>query len=254
MIIWTLLGIYPNLQFQMKERDGIALFRSGPDRIWLTWNMESGAYISPWHSLSWYRSIWLREADSERVLPDYFSLTPQENTWSLNLSLYNGTPTTFANLVNPKLSNAEDKIHNIIHLAQDKDRNLTTITRLAAESYIFLGWVVRSEEEVAALSETVTADWEGVDRDADLETGMGTLYRLAPGVERRFATDSEDGEELARIRAGIPVLFERVNRDAGHPADEMHVLYLDGHIDIIPYGERFPATDAFHQALYPDED
>lgn len=253
LMLWVLLAAWPNIQFELKERNGVALFRRSPDRIWLTWNMESGASISPWHSLQWLSQSRLGEADSEWTLPDYFVLTPHEKTWLFDLSLYNGTPATFANLVNPKLSNAEDKIHNIIHLAQDKDRNMTTITGIAAESYIFLGWVVRNAEDVAALRETLTANWEGIDRDADLETNMGTLYRLAPGVERHFATNADDTRELARLRAEIPVMFEHVNRDTGHPADEMHVLYLDGHIDVIPYGERFPATDAFHQALYPDE-
>jgi hypothetical protein len=33
----------------------------------------------------------------------------------------------------------------------------------------------------------------------------------------------------------------------------MHVLYFDGHVEAIPFGERFPAVQAFMDAFPPPE-
>lgn len=45
-----------------------------------------------------------------------------------------------------------------------------------------------------------------------------------------------------------------MNRAAGHPCETMCVLYLDGHVERLRWGERFPAVPAFVDAFPPQAD
>lgn len=66
-----------------------------------------------------------------------------------------------------------------------------------------------------------------------------------------LASDPEDEGELQNIRRTVPVMYELLNPEAGHPCDAMHVLYLDGHVERIPMGDRFPATKVFIESFPP---
>jgi len=90
-----------------------------------------------------------------------------------------------------------------------------------------------------------------VDLDADLPTPQGMLRRLRGGVEKEFASDPTNEASLAEARSQIPVFFEAMNAKEGHPMDAMHVLYLDGHVERVPFGQRFPATQQFVDCFPP---
>jgi hypothetical protein len=154
--------------------------------------------------------------------------------------------------VNPKLDRALDRMIQIGELTRDGKADAQLLARLAAQSYIFLGYVVVNERDVALLKQAV-ADRSSVNLRNDIVTLDGALYRLRHGVERHFVQDPNDEEALVRASAAIPVMFESMNAKAGHPCDVMHVLYLDGHIEAIPFGTRFPSLQSFMDAFPPPE-
>ncbi|MBX3176158.1 MAG: DUF1559 domain-containing protein [Candidatus Hydrogenedentes bacterium] len=100
--------------------------------------------------------------------------------------------------------------------------------------YIYLGYAVRDQEELEALLNAYNdAGGEGdapMSQDAISIPG-GTLELLQMGRP-----------ESARI----PVLVEW--GDHHHPRGG-NVLYLDGHVEFIKFGSRFPMTDEFFAAV-----
>lgn len=101
------------------------------------------------------------------------------------------------------------------------------------------------------LLKSALADRANVSLDRDISTHHAVLYRLTPGVEKHLAKDPDNMGELKELRHAIPVMFELLDRNAGHPCDAMNVLYLDGHVERIPFGDRFPATQTFVDAFPP---
>ena len=118
------------------------------------------------------------------------------------------------------------------------------ITRDAAQGFVYLGWAVMNQQDAQDLH-AVLADRTKVDLDADIVDAHGTLWRLKKDVWKHFLQPSAGQEEINRVCKAIPVLFEAMNAKEGHPMDTMHVLYLDGQMETIPFGTRFPATQAF---------
>ncbi len=97
--------------------------------------------------------------------------------------------------------------------------------------YIYLGYAVRSQE--------------------DLEAYMDAYVAVEGNVEAFMALDEIVGPEgrLERLRSGlpdsdsIPVLIEFNHYGGGH------VLYLDGHIEYIADETKFPMTEAAFDAI-----
>ena len=97
------------------------------------------------------------------------------------------------------------------------------------------------------------------DRDYDFsDTFPGTqvgggniLYRLREGIERFLITDINNPAASAKAASEIPVMWDHLTAKRGYTAHApggINVLYLDGHIEYVPYlgamGTRFPATAA----------
>ena len=153
-------------------------------------------------------------------------------------------------VVNPKISNAEARVYKAMDMVSARPPDWDGLTRIAALGYMYLGWVVRDIDDARALRDALR-DRSKVDFRADLPTARGKLWRLRVGVEKEFVPDPSDATALAALRKQIPVMFEAMNAKAGHPMDTMCVLYLDGHIEQIPFGQRFPATQAFVDLFPP---
>lgn len=68
---------------------------------------------------------------------------------------------------------------------------------------------------------------------------------LREGVERFFITDIGNPAGAAETQTRIPVMMERpeLHGDGGH------VLYMDGHVEFVPYPGRFPMTQKFIEGL-----
>ena len=93
------------------------------------------------------------------------------------------------------------------------------------------------------------------DLDSDFQSGDSTFYHLRDGIERFMITDINNPAASATAQSEIPVMFETVRKQ--RPPRSLrrthgyNVLYLDGHVEFLNYGEQFPATDAVADAFPP---
>jgi prepilin-type N-terminal cleavage/methylation domain-containing protein/prepilin-type processing-associated H-X9-DG protein len=100
-----------------------------------------------------------------------------------------------------------------------------------------------------------------IDVDADLNNvGMGgfgfgsgagdTIYRLRDGIERFLITDINNPAASAKAQSGTPIMWDNIAAKAAGDIGFNHVpggcntLYLDGHVEFLKLGERFPATSS----------
>lgn len=114
-------------------------------------------------------------------------------------------------------------------------------------SYIYLGYAIKNEVELDTFSRCYRERVEaGLPFDEDLPTslekgsgGGDKLVRLREGVERYYVTDTISVAAYAKVKSEIPLLIER---PGNHKPSVIYVLYLDGHVDFIPYPGKWPAT------------
>jgi prepilin-type processing-associated H-X9-DG protein len=132
-------------------------------------------------------------------------------------------------------------------------------------SYCYLGWVVTSDEEAESFFEVYDSlSPEQYGKDIfDPEEGTVQFEALELGVTCRWCrgshfTDREYEEAMATIReyqmnpSVIPILWEvpyTDEDDFSHTPAGGHVLYLDGHVEFVTFGEKFPMTDIMARLL-----
>ena len=113
-------------------------------------------------------------------------------------------------------------------------------------SYFYLGYAVTNDAELAAFAEAYRdrmAQGLACEQDLAVAAGRGNaggnrIYRLRLGIEHFVIDDINDPVAAAKAAAAIPVFIERPeNHGAGG-----NVLFLDGHIEFIPYPRRWPMT------------
>ncbi|MEK7793212.1 MAG: DUF1559 domain-containing protein [Candidatus Hydrogenedentota bacterium] len=84
-----------------------------------------------------------------------------------------------------------------------------------------------------------------------LEAGNGqsdTIYRLREGIERFMITDINKAGVNAQGQSSVPIMWDVIaaNVSGGigynHVPGGCNVLYMDGHIEFVKYGDKFPAT------------
>lgn len=117
-------------------------------------------------------------------------------------------------------------------------------TAVDDHSHFYLSHVVTSEKEALAFVEAYrmrVAEGKEFDQDFTVPDGQGNnggniLFRIREGID----------EVLSIPAAEIPVMVERPGR---HDPPGENVLYLDGHVGCIGYGEQFPMTEAVITAL-----
>lgn len=118
---------------------------------------------------------------------------------------------------------------------------------LDGSSYIYLGYVVSSDADVQVFADAYRKRIEsGLPFREDLPVKLGTGHRggekivlLREGVERTLITDTANPATVASVQSVLPVLIEKLGY---HPAGG-HVLYLDGHVEFIPYPGKWPMTE-----------
>ncbi len=116
------------------------------------------------------------------------------------------------------------------------------------ESYAYLSHALLNEDQGMAYVESLRRAWTNggtVDDDVPL-AGDERLWRLRLGVERLLAADPLNPEEVEVLPARIPVLVEWPGH---HASPGGNVLYLDGHVEFVPYPGPFPMSPAFIEAL-----
>ncbi len=116
------------------------------------------------------------------------------------------------------------------------------------QSYFYLGWVVTTEEEGLALLDVYETLVSSQRDETKIEVGEGKgfmgrgyLWRLREGIERFYITDVDNPRATAETQSSIPVMWER----PGHHEDGCNVLYMDGHVEFVPYPGDFPMTRTF---------
>jgi hypothetical protein len=112
-------------------------------------------------------------------------------------------------------------------------------------SYIYLGWAVTNDDEAEAFFKAYNKlSPESYDKIIILPEGK----------------DDDGAKEIRRLEASaaqaqIPVIWDRPYTNPkffGHQYGDVsggNVLYLDGHMDYIGYGEKFPMTETMARLL-----
>ncbi|HIJ65048.1 MAG TPA: hypothetical protein HPP77_03785 [Candidatus Hydrogenedentes bacterium] len=121
------------------------------------------------------------------------------------------------------------------------------------ESYYYLSHVLTNEEQGLAFLDTYRRYMqEGLPFEGDIEAppgkgsyGSGHFYALREGVEREFAP-SDAPSRPYDTQSTVPIMFDR---RGNHGATGGNVLYMDGRVEFIPMGQKFPMTETFHSAL-----
>ncbi len=121
--------------------------------------------------------------------------------------------------------------------------------------YLYLGYVLRSDEEVLAFAKAYlerVAEGKRFDEDLKVAPGEGnygtdTLYQLREGIEGVLTKGVISGESVAAALAETPVMIERVENN--HEPKGGHVLYMDGHVEFVPYPGKWPMTETTMMTL-----
>lgn len=146
-------------------------------------------------------------------------------------------------LICPSASEAEKPVEPVrsVEAAQEVMRN---------SSYWYLGYALPTEQEAMALVEAVRkAVEDGTTLPQQVPVTLKTasepvmVHALRGGVEH-FYEDKFGGSERARTM--IPVMVERSGH---HEPGGINVLYMDGHVEFIRMGDKYPATEEFLEAL-----
>jgi prepilin-type processing-associated H-X9-DG protein len=108
-------------------------------------------------------------------------------------------------------------------------------------SYYYLGYEITSDEAAEAFATAVsTRIAQGGAFEGDLHVSDSVAGTTIPRLRDQASSAA------ARDPAQIPVVLERATN---HHTAGMHVLYQDGHVEYITFGERFPGTRRTLRAL-----
>jgi len=105
------------------------------------------------------------------------------------------------------------------------------------QSYLYFGYIIANQEEMERFSQTYGAAVEaGVDLEVALESGTSPFLHLTPANVRT----------LGLAESEVPVMIERIGH---HTPGGANVLYMDGHVEFIKEGEKWPVTEAFYRSV-----
>jgi prepilin-type processing-associated H-X9-DG protein len=169
--------------------------------------------------LTRYGDVWF--VDMQTLYPDYLS-----------------NPDILVNVALPESAGLKKRIGKLM---KEDPVNWEEITRIAAQSFTYTGYALTSNEDARKLSAN-RKKLAAADRETRPVNGVTPLKE---GVERFFITDINNPAAGTDMQATIPVMFENVytSKDNHRPIG-CNVLYMDGHVAFIRYGEAFPVTDA----------
>ncbi|MFP6596882.1 MAG: DUF1559 domain-containing protein [Candidatus Hydrogenedentota bacterium] len=83
--------------------------------------------------------------------------------------------------------------------------------------------------------------------------GTDTIHRLREGVERFMITDINNSGASAVSQSMLPVMWDVLSTNIGggigynHAPGGCNTLYMDGHVEFVKYGDRFPAMASHAQ-------
>ncbi len=88
-----------------------------------------------------------------------------------------------------------------------------------------------------------------IDKDIPVPQGVGngggsTVYRLREGIERFLITDINNPAASAQAQSSVWIMFDQLSTNPAaynHIPGGSNVLYMDGHVQFLRYGECEPA-------------
>jgi hypothetical protein len=131
-------------------------------------------------------------------------------------------------------------------------------------SYVYLGWLVMSDQEAEAFFGAYDElSPEDYDESIRVPKGKGNargqiLNRLSLPVDGFLAANISQAADSVDIPSStIPIIWDRpyTDLDRFHHRDHKtgkpggHVLYKDGHVEFVAYGEKFPMTETMARLL-----
>lgn len=177
---------------------------------------------------------------------------PYEGIWVPDLRvLYPNYLTDPSILVNPALPNAAELQEELQRALAHQPPDWETAHRIAAQTIVYTGWAMRDEAEFRAFTEApeTAARNESL---MDMQVAEHTLYRFREGIERFFITDINNPAASTHTQSTIPLVFENVASLGLQRAPAgCHVLYLDGHVEFVPFSQEFPVLESVGQAFPP---
>ena len=223
----VLIVIAAPIAYRLHESNLSAESRSNLKRIGMAFKMYAGENKDCYPPRAPYPDVWM--FDIQRLYPEYLP----------DLTL----------LVDPSAPDAAANRRRIVALAARDPVDWEAITRIAARSYTYPGWVVNSEQDVAALGEGLKR-LAKVDFERDLTVSGVTLRRPKEAVERFLITDINNAAGSAKAQSTIPLLFESSSRHRERGGVGANVLYMDGHVELIEHNRKFPVTESVQQTLH----
>lgn len=142
----------------------------------------------------------------------------------------------------------DDLPHASLMQQLDLSRIESGLTLFDNSSYIYLGYAVRSVEDLQAFADAYKDRvGHGLPFDTDLDTPRGKLFRLREGVEQLLNMDPDNPAAGAKIQSEIPVLLEVPRHDPGVGS----VLFMDGHVEFMRFSStgNFPMNEAAMKIL-----
>ncbi len=166
-------------------------------------------------------------------------VAPYPDVYMFNIqSVYPEYLSDLSILASPYLPDAGKVAEEMNTLATQRPTDWEAITRLAAKSFSYTGWVVHDASEM----EQLISARRGLDSsqlDEDIEFNGKKFHRLKEGVEDHFITGTIDPNSSAKAQSLIPVMIG--NQTSSEQKDRRNVLFMDGHVESRKDFSKIPA-------------
>lgn len=179
------------------------------------------------------------------------TVAPYEGIWTFDFAaIYPKYVSDLSVFVNPSLPDAAELLNQLREIESKKPIDYEAISRIAARSYSYVGWMVTSDEDIRVLAKAVQGRKDVVRRQ-DLDVGGRTLHRMKEGVERFLVTDINDPSRSSTEPSTAVVVLETPSEELlrNRPKPGLNVLYMDGRVEFVPMNQRFPATEGVREVL-----
>jgi prepilin-type processing-associated H-X9-DG protein len=137
---------------------------------------------------------------------------------------------------------------------------------ITGDSYCYLGWMLTSDEEAKAFFDVYdNLSPEDYDKDIVVPEGKGNpietdyemsflrrgniIYRITEGGGCLFSIPNWVGSRFSP-GSEIPIMWDNLSHERNrHRPLGGNVLYLDGHVEFLRLGSKFPMTETFMRML-----
>lgn len=257
----------------MYLKDTVKYYRPKDTDVLITVKDDKIAVISLWRPVNWPYLWDVKVRDTSKSLGYLWSQGGQcqKNLEQLGIALtkyvnedhsYHYPPISseagrFAfdvqALFPPDLDNPE-----LLDCPAEKERKGSNSTQASGRKdvpdYRYFGYVLVDEREGMAF---LAAYYDHIMNKQPLEQELsiperalagtrGHLWRLGEGVERWYIYEINNPAGDLLVKSVVPVLIEMPGH---HGVPGGHVLYMDGHVEWLPYPGPFPMTPAFIEGV-----